>query len=357
MNNRAKEPLVSVLIPCYNAEKYVEESLNSILEQTYSNMEIIAIDDCSTDGTRDILEQIAKKDNRVRIIRNDENLKLISTLNKGVSSCTGEYIARIDSDDIALPTRIEKQVRFLNENEDYDVVSTMFYTFTDKVSTKSLYRNPVTYEELQAFLLFKSGICHPAVMIRKRLFTELDLSFESRYLHVEDYALWSKALYLTKLANIDEPLLFYRVHESQISTVNAQKQLDNKKEVFKIHCDALELPKDNYALDVYASVAESVPLYKSKKLIADCETFLLSLRKKNLEKPFCDNRYLIHLTSMHWIRLCANSQLGLSVLKQCISSQLFNRSEYQFRDYIVLFVKCLFRLEYKTSFVYKIFFR
>lgn len=357
-NNQSMDnPLVSVLIPCYNAEKYVEESILSILNQNYTRLEIIAIDDCSTDSTNAILNKLASQDNRITVVVNEVNLKLIKTLNKGVSLCSGEYIARIDSDDIALPTRIEKQVKFLNNNLDHDIVSTMFYTFKSNSSKRNLYINPSKHEELQSFLLFKSGICHPAVMMRKRLFTELNLKFESQYLHVEDYALWSKALYLTKLANIEEPLLLYRVHESQISTINEQRQIDNKKEVFKIHCEALGLKQDDHSLDVYASVAESVPFQKSMEFITECEDFMLLLRSKNQEKPFCNDVYLENLLSMHWIRLCANSQLGFKVLKKCMSSKLYNSANYQLRDHLVLFVKCLFRLEYKKSFIYKLVFR
>ncbi len=136
-------PLVSVLIPCYNVEKFVEESVNSILNQTYTHIEVIAINDCSTDRTGEILYSLAKEDPRITVISNEENLKLIKTLNKGIKLCSGEYIARMDSDDIALPTRIEKEVDFLEKNKDHDIVSTLFYAFrSENPNRKDLHHSP-----------------------------------------------------------------------------------------------------------------------------------------------------------------------------------------------------------------------
>lgn len=351
------KPLVSVLIPCYNVENYVVESVTSIIEQTYINLEIVIINDCSSDGTSYKLQELANKDSRIKVYNNDVNLKLIKTLNKGIELCSGKYIARMDADDISFPTRIEKQVAFLEQNLDYDVVSTMFYTFRTGKTKHNLYKNPKTYEELQAYLLFRSGICHPAVMIRKTFFSEFGLRFEEKYLHVEDYALWSKALYCTKLANIDEPLLYYRVHEHQVSRLNEQKQIDNKKEVFKIHCEKLGLSIDSRDLDIYASVAECIPSEFTLDYLDSCEEFITNLLIKNNKKQFCSPQYLERILSLHWIRICANSRLGLKALNKCSSSSLYNKKYYSKRDILILYIKCIFKMKYKGSFLYKLIFR
>lgn len=351
-------PLVSVLLPCYNAEQYVEETIDSLLTQTYSNFEIVAINDCSKDSTLEILNRLAQKDDRIKVFNNEENLKLIKTLNKGIELCQGEYIARMDSDDIALPLRFEKQVHFLQTNLDHDIVSTQFSTFRTGSEKLSPHSNPEKNEELQAYLLFKSGICHPASMIRKTLFTELGFRFEEEYLHVEDYALWSKAIYKTKLGNVGgESLLLYRVHESQVSSLYEDLQQENKKKVFRIHCEYLNIDQSDDAIDVYASVAEAVPSESSFEYLDRCEKFMLTLIDKNKEIPFCSHPFLVDMLSLHWIRLCANSRLGLKVLNKCFSSVLYRKDVYSFRDKLILFVKCLFKLRYKKSLVYKIVFR
>lgn len=352
------QPLVSVLMPCYNAENFVEESLNSILNQTYQNIEVIAINDCSKDRTGEILKCMAKKDSRIKIVENKENLKLIATLNKGIKLCSGDYIARMDSDDIALPTRIEKEVDFLEKNKDHDIVSCLFYAFPSKKPNKrSLHLNPLHNDELQAYMLFKSGICHPAAMIRKRVFTELGLQFEKKYLHVEDYALWSEAIYKTKLANINEALLLYRVHESQVSSLYEEIQTENKKKVFEIHCQHLGIPVNDELLDIYHSVAEAVPVQSSFNYLDKCEEFMLSLLQIQKTKPFCNELYLKEILSIHWLRLCANSRLGLKVLKRLKSSSLYMEQSYSWRDKAILYFKCAFKLQYKKSFIYKIVFR
>lgn len=352
-----KNPLVSVLMPCYNVELYVEEALSSIMRQTYTHLEIIVINDSSTDNTLSILETLALQDSRIKVVSNSSNLKLIDTLNKGVEICSGEYIARMDADDISFPDRIERQVAFLEENKDYDIVSTQFYTFKTGVKKKNLYHNPETNEDLRAYLLFRSGICHPAVMIRRTLFSEKKLSFEKEYLHVEDYALWVKAVYVTKLANLADPLLFYRVHDSQVSVVNEQKQLDNKKAVFKIHCEKLGLPLTSEFLDLYSSVAECVPIISSEEYLRKCEDLIFLIQAKTKANKFCSPEYLERLLSLHWLRLCANSQLGMQAIRCCKKSKLYIRGNYSNQDIFILYIKCIFRMKYKKSFLYKILFR
>lgn len=350
--------LVSVLMPCYNVEKYVEESMSSILNQTYANLQIIAINDCSTDSTGDILKKMAKQDSRISVIDNEANLKLIKTLNKGISLCKGEFIARMDADDISLPTRIEKEVEFLEHNPDHDIVSTLFFAFrSENPNKRYLHHSPLRDGELRGYMLFKSGICHPAVMIRKRVFTELGLKFEQEYLHVEDYALWSEAIYKTKIGNINEPLLLYRVHQSQVSTMHEDLQSENKKKVFKIHCSHLGLSVDDDFIDIYSSVAECVPMHSSFTYLDKCEEFMCNLIKLNQEKPFCDAVYFDRMLSIHWLRLCANSRLGLKVIKRLKNSPLYKKENYTSRDFAILYTKCIFRLKYKKSLIYKLVFR
>jgi glycosyltransferase involved in cell wall biosynthesis len=356
--NSGVSPSVSVLMPCYNAEKYLAEALASILNQTYTDFEVIAIDDCSSDRTPEILRHFSEQDKRVKVYRNSENLKLIKTLNRGVTLCSGKYIARMDSDDIALPERLEKEVAFLDEHADYGIVSCQFSTFRDGSAKLYPYQNPTKFEELQAYLLFKSGICHPASMIRKTVFTELGLRFEEQYLHVEDYALWSKALYLTKLGNVGgKPLLLYRVHKSQVSSLYEALQTHNKREVFKIHCQHLNLDESDEGLEIYSSVAAADPLYSSFDFLKKCEQFMLLLTNINTVKPFCSSIFLENMLALHWIRLCANSRIGLKVLKLCRKSPFYKKKYYTKRDELILFFKCLFKIKYKKSWIYNVIFR
>lgn len=119
---KLQNKLVSVIIPVYNVEKYVEDAIASIQNQTYNNLEIIVIDDGSIDNTYNIVEKLAKDDNRIKLYKNENNLKIVKTLNRALSLANGEYIARMDGDDISAPDRIEKKVRYLGENKEFDLV-------------------------------------------------------------------------------------------------------------------------------------------------------------------------------------------------------------------------------------------
>lgn len=119
---KLQNELVSVIIPVYNVEKYVKEAIESIQNQTYKNIEIIVIDDGSVDNTYKIVEKLAKDDNRLKLYKNQKNLKIVKTLNRALSLSNGEYIARMDGDDISAPDRIEKKIKFLKENQEFDLV-------------------------------------------------------------------------------------------------------------------------------------------------------------------------------------------------------------------------------------------
>lgn len=120
--------LVSVLIPVYNVESYVKEAIQSIQNQTYRNIEIIVIDDGSTDNTFQILEELSNQDSRIRVYKNEENLRIVKTLNRALDLASGEFIIRMDGDDISAPDRIERKLRFLEENPDVDLVGCSLIT-------------------------------------------------------------------------------------------------------------------------------------------------------------------------------------------------------------------------------------
>lgn len=216
-----KKPLVSVLIPCYNCEKYVEEAVRSIMNQTYTELEIICINDGSTDHTTEILNLLSNEDNRIKYIENQVNIKLIATLNKGLQLCNGRYIARMDADDISLPERIEKQVDFLEQNPDYGIVGTYVQLFglSDKRWNEETENNAI-----KGALYRKTTFAHPTVLMRKSVIDDNKLHYKTDYLHAEDYKLWCDFSPHTKMANLPEILLNYRITDNQISSKYIREQ-------------------------------------------------------------------------------------------------------------------------------------
>lgn len=197
----------TVLLPVFNGIPYITEAIDSILGQTFTNFELLVIDDGSTDDTLTILQSFAAKDPRVRVISR-ENRGLIATLNQGISLSNTELIVRMDADDIALPTRLERQIVFMKSHPDIAVCGTGI-TLYETGENRYL---PEKNDALRVLALFNTPVFHPTVIMRKSSVLKLGgYSYDSPC--AEDYDLWERMLHSgSKLANLGEVLLMYRIH-------------------------------------------------------------------------------------------------------------------------------------------------
>ncbi|CAA0124426.1 Putative glycosyltransferase EpsE [BD1-7 clade bacterium] len=220
-------PLVSVIIPAHNAEAYIALALESILEQTYLNLEVIVLDDGSSDDTWHIVSQY--QDDRLVSIRADTNRGVVATLNKGLMLAHGKYIARMDADDIAKPHRIARQVAFMESNPGYVVcASSVIYFNSERGQCKVTF--PQHHEEIMACLaLFQRWMCHPSALLRRSCLVEHDITYQQKYEHAEDYQLWVAMAQYGSLHNLAEPLLRYRVHNQQITVKHRPGQLQSSR--------------------------------------------------------------------------------------------------------------------------------
>jgi glycosyltransferase involved in cell wall biosynthesis len=222
INSNENLSLVSVIMPVYNGATYLREAITSILDQTYSNFEFIIINDGSIDRSEEII--LSFSDSRIVYIKNPENYKLIKTLNIGFSIAKGCYIARMDADDISHPDRLQKQVQFLDVNEEYGLVGSGVNLLNGENKSQLLYHTD--HESLKFALAFYCPFIHPSVMIRSSVLLNVDCVFDSNYVHAEDYELWKRLAFKTKMANIPEYLLDYRVHDAQISSQHSVFQTE-----------------------------------------------------------------------------------------------------------------------------------
>ncbi|WP_052353971.1 glycosyltransferase family 2 protein [Flectobacillus major] len=223
-------PLISVIIPCYNAEHFVESAVNSIRSQSYSNLQIICINDCSNDKTGLILDRLSEVDPRIMVIHNKSNLKLIKTLNVGIANATGEYIARMDSDDLSLSSRIHMQATLLIDNPNLDVIGVNPYLINHKgVELGSISDVIYTSHLVAKFIsMFNPPICHPSAMFRSSVLKKYMFRDEPESLHVEDYDLWIRMLKEeVKMRSIDERLFLYRLNPEGVSSSNRDLQAKN----------------------------------------------------------------------------------------------------------------------------------
>ena len=214
-------PRVSVLLPVYNAAPYVGDAIDSILQQTFNDFELIIINDGSEDGSLAILEERAARDRRVRLYSR-ENRGLVVTLNEALERADGEWVARLDADDISHPRRLDTQVKMARDRG-LQLVGTSFSYFGD-IEKKVWY--PKSDRRIRhAFYVWGRTFCHPSILASRQLIG--DIGYEQRYRHAEDMALWSRILHRTDavVGNVPEVLYSYRAHNFQVSIQQNEAQV------------------------------------------------------------------------------------------------------------------------------------
>ncbi len=204
-------PKVSIVMPTFNNDIYLQASIESILFQSFRDFEFIIIDDGSTDLTPTMLAMV--KDPRVRIIRHESQLGLIASLNHGLSVAKGEYVARMDADDTSSLDRLMLQVHFMEAHPQIDLCGTGMILSRQN----NLKMNPQTHEEIRTWLLFHTCISHPTVMLRSSTIERLQIRYNPDFPYAEDYELWNRIAPLVKMANLPQPLHYYRQHTGQVS--------------------------------------------------------------------------------------------------------------------------------------------
>lgn len=216
-------PPVTVLMPAYNAERYVAEAVRSILAQTWRDFELLVIDDGSTDGTLKALQ--ALDDPRLRIERNPGNLGLIATLNRGLELARGRYVARMDADDVARPQRLALQIAYLEAHPDIAVLGAAVDLIDSEGRRFSGLRFPTSSTEIHRLLLVDCCLVHPTVVFRRDIVLAAG-GYDPKARHAEDYELWLRLADQHRLANLPEALLGYRIHPAQVSITNLRTQYE-----------------------------------------------------------------------------------------------------------------------------------
>jgi glycosyltransferase involved in cell wall biosynthesis len=225
----SNRPLVSVVLPCFEAKDSLAAALDSLLRQTYANLEIVAVDDGSGDATPSLLEEFAGRDERVRVLRNEENLGVIRTLNRGVGEARGEVVARMDADDIAAPARLERQVELLARRPDVGVVGTGIEPVDGE--GRRLTPRPLLCTGpggARFVATFATPVMHPTIAARAELMRAYPYGGLPESLHTEDYEMFARMLDAgVGFANVDEPLMRVRSDPSSVSARFEEIQVEN----------------------------------------------------------------------------------------------------------------------------------
>lgn len=294
-----KRPRITFLLPAYNAEATLADTIDSVLAQSLTDFELLVIDDASTDATPIILGAV--KDSRVRIIRNSENLELAKTLNHGFKLAIADYIARIDADDICLPHRAQTQAAYFDAHPGIAIVGSFVETFThDVLERGTTIAYPTEPAAIAAGLVFRNTMAHPSVMLRKSAIVTANIQYDESVRRAQDYVLWSASVAAgLKLANIPEVLTRYRVHPGQATARESLTSLATAAAVRRGLIDRLELSHTAEELAIHSHLAMD-DLQADTAFIHAAEKWLKKLLAANTKsKTFDQDAFAKTLTGRY----------------------------------------------------------
>lgn len=302
-------PKVSVVMPAYNAENYIAQAIDSILAQSFRDFEFLILNDCSTDGTEALI--CAYNDPRIVYLKNDKNMGVAATLNKGLAAAKGEYIARMDADDISLPERFEKQVAYLDAHPDVTVLGTHVECFSSQGSGPLVqYRGSPA--QMRIDLLFSSALAHPSVMLRRQPILELG-GYDSSYEGMEDYELWCRVAEISDLAVLPQVLLRYRLHPAQVTQQPSERKRLAARKLKSRLLAQLELATEGPIAEAYYGYQTKEKKSPDQALaeIRFFEALLEANRKKGLYDHALLKKLMHQLAKSNAVQLAPQAQRKL----------------------------------------------
>lgn len=279
-----KNKKITILMPVYNGEQHLKQAIESVLGQTFVDFELLIIDDGSNDGSGKIINSY--EDERIRLVKNKKNKGIIFSLNKGLALARGEYIARMDADDISLPERLSKQYRFMENNPGVALVGCWAKIIGEDGRPLNDKRLPSKHGEIKFNLLFRNPFIHSSIFFRKNLIKAMG-GYDYNYKHAEDFALYSKLIKNNlKTVNLPEFLIKFRVHGGSIGQTTSTKSIQDKTAA-KIMMENINnyFPTDSRVVEMIRG-GEKINKIKNllKTLSAHKKIFQVYATKENLNK-------------------------------------------------------------------------
>lgn len=304
----SNHPVVTVLLPVFNASKHIQAAIKSILKQSFFDFELLVIDDGSSDGTVAAVQMF--EDKRICLIKNDANMGVARTLNRGLNMARGIYIARMDADDICHRHRLTKQIQFMEQNPSVGVAGTWVRYFGDQPPV--IDRTPTGCDVVKAFLLFDNPLYHPSIIIRKSLLDQFTLRYDSTYSRSEDYELWIRAAEYFPLDNLPESLLKFRCHKGSITSTASDHMKKQACELLLRGLQKLEMKVTDTDLLFHYMVSKGQRM-ESLEMLRKAEQWLGRLLQQNAQVGVYESKSFFNAVGMIWFRLCYHSaQLGSS---------------------------------------------
>lgn len=286
----------------YNGQNYLDDAIQSILTQTYKDFEFIIINDGSTDKSLEIIKKYQMFDERIILISR-ENKGLIASLNEGIEHSRGKYIARMDADDISLPTRFEEQIKFMEKNEHIGVCGTAIIGFSEHTQEKVWTLNTAN-TTLKTELLFSSCFAHPSIFIRKKVIDQYNLLYDSNFPHAEDFELWTRIADYTDFANISTPLLKYRILQSSATRQADQdhnQRFEIIKKIFIKYLDQLGIQNSEEENRLHFTLSVTSRIQTNRINFTALENYFQKLVQANEVKKLFNSTELKKILGKKWI--------------------------------------------------------
>lgn len=315
---------VTILLPAYNAALYLRDSLDSIMRQTFKDFDVLLIDDGSMDDTSKIAIEYSNIDRRIKYYKNEKNIGLIKTLNKGLSLAKGEYIVRMDADDIMFDDRLYKQVKYMDSNPECFVCGGQMEYIGGLTGMAPIL--PQKYEDLLYLSLINCPLYHPTTIIRNSAIKQFGLKYNDSYKHAEDYKFWSDIIFShpNSIANIKDVVLFYRISNNQITAKYSDEQDLISKIVRRENVQHVLVPYGIKLPEVVnCEIIEKVSSLIRKEHIdaAEILTLVLCMLYMSMENSYVRIKHFILSKDYSlFVKNSSRIKLGLSVLLSGIFS-------------------------------------
>ena len=315
---------VTILLPAYNAALYLRDSLDSIMRQAFKDFDVLLIDDGSMDDTSKIAIEYSNIDRRIKYYKNEKNIGLIKTLNKGLSLAKGEYIVRMDADDIMFDDRLYKQVKYMDSNPECFVCGGQMEYIGGLTGMAPIL--PQKYENLLYLSLINCPLYHPTTIIRNSAIKQFGLKYNDSYKHAEDYKFWSDIIFShpNSIANIKDVVLFYRISNNQITAKYSDEQDLISKIVRRENVQHVLVPYGIKLPEVVnCEIIEKVSSLIRKEHIdaAEILTLVLCMLYMSMENSYVRIKHFILSKDYSlFVKNSSRIKLGLSVLLSGIFS-------------------------------------
>ncbi len=311
-------PEISVIMPVYNAGKFLAAAIESILKQNHTDFEFIILDDASTDNSLEIINKFC--DPRIVLSANVENLGVARSLNKGIELARGRYIVRMDADDISMPNRLARQIRFMQDHPEIGISGGWVQIFGN--GPPSIARVPSNPDEIAAYMLFETPLWHVTVIMRRELIIQHKLRYNPTFSRSEDYDLWTRAIVHFPLANLDEVLVRVREHGASATRANWDEMTKQTEIILGRLLEQSGFSVSVEDIAFHHRVGRGYRM-NSKKEVEKAEKWLQNLIELNSQKQTFSDVYLRRAVAKVWFRVCSNSgPLGFWIFRKWIGSPL-----------------------------------